>query len=249
MRRFATALFISDLHLAEERPETTAAFLSFVRGPAPGAEALFILGDLFEYWAGDDDSDEPLNHLVAGALSELAANGVRVFFVAGNRDFLIGARFAAQAGMERLPDPTLVEVAATRILVSHGDVLCTDDAAYQAYRQQVREPAWQHAFLARPLAERKQVIQSLRQRSEAEKQDKPMAIMDVNPDAVERLLRGFGYPALVHGHTHRPARHLHVVDGHPCERWVLADWHAEAVYLRWDEFGGRPSRYLPPDAA
>lgn len=249
MQRFSSALFVSDLHLAGERPQTTAAFLSFLRGPARTVQALFILGDLFEYWAGDDDADEPLHRLVAGRLAELASNGVGVFFVAGNRDFLIGDGFAAEAGFERLADPTLVEIAGARVLVSHGDVLCTDDAAYQAYREQVRDPAWQRDFLARPLAERKRAIQGLRQRSEAEKQDKPIAIMDVNRDAVERLLRSFGYPALVHGHTHRPARHCHLVDGHNCDRWVLADWHAEAVYLRWDDAGARPLRDVAPQPA
>lgn len=249
MHRFSSALFISDLHLAEERPGTTAAFLAFLRGPACAAQALFILGDLFEYWAGDDDADEALPRRVAGALSALRSSGVRTFFVAGNRDFLIGDRFAADAGLEQLADPALIEVAGKRIVVSHGDALCTDDAAYQAYRRQVRDPAWQHAFLARPLTERKQVIEGLRQRSEAEKQDKPMAIMDVNPEAVARLLREFDYPSLVHGHTHRPAHHVHDVHGHRCDRWVLPDWHGAADYLRIDEYGVHTLSDLPPAAS
>lgn len=248
MHRFSSALFISDLHLAGERPTTAVAFLAFLRGPARATESLFILGDLFEYWAGDDDADEPLHRQVARALAELASSGVQVFFVAGNRDLLIGDRFAAEGRFERLADPTLVEVAGARILVTHGDMLCTDDTAYQAYREQVRDPAWQRRFLGRPLCERKQVIQGLRQRSEAEKQGKPIAIMDVNPGAVEGLLRDFGYPTLIHGHTHRPAHHRHVVDGRRCDRWVLADWHDDAVYLRRDKDGFRPLRYVRPEA-
>lgn len=230
------ALFIADLHLAEERPETVEAFLAFLAGPARTAPALYILGDLFEYWAGDDD-DAPLSLRVADALHTLAETGTRVHFMAGNRDFLLGPAYAGRAGLILLPDPCVLELDGQRLLLSHGDLLCTDDTAYQAYRRQVRDPAWQAAFLARPLAERKAFIESLRQRSEAGKREKPMAIMDVNRAAVETLLREHGYPILVHGHTHRPARHDLLIDGRPCQRWVLADWHGEARYLAFD--GGR----------
>lgn len=228
------ALFVSDLHLTEEQPETTAAFLAFLAGPARGVPALYILGDLFEYWAGDDDGDAPLNRRIAEALHSLSTSGCAIHFIAGNRDFLLGEAYAARAGMALLPDPCPLRLGSVDVLLSHGDALCTDDLAYQAYRRQVRDPAWQAAFLARPLAERKAFIDSLRSRSEQAKREKEMAIMDVNRSAVEALLREHAYPTLIHGHTHRPARHEHLVDGRRCERWVLADWHGTAPYLAFD---------------
>jgi len=227
------ALFISDLHLCDERPETLRAFVGFVRGPARDADALYILGDLFEYWAGDDD-DAPLNRLVAQELAALAAARTAVFFMAGNRDFLLAERFAETARLQLLDDPTLVRLDGRPLLLTHGDALCTDDTAYQAYRRQVRDPAWQRLFLARPLIERKAFIDGLRQRSIAAKAEKAADIMDVHRDAVAALLRAHDLPTLIHGHTHRPARHIHVVDGQRCERWVLADWSDEARYLVWD---------------
>ncbi|BAL25399.1 UDP-2,3-diacylglucosamine diphosphatase [Azoarcus sp. KH32C] len=227
-----TVLFISDLHLSEQEPGNVRAFLSFLGSTARDAEALYILGDLFEYWAGDDD-ETPLSHAVGTALATLRTQGIRIGFIPGNRDFLLGATFAASAGMEILPDPTTIRLGDQDVLLSHGDALCTDDAAYQNYRQMVRTPDWQMSFLQRPLAERRQLIEQLRQHSEQAKQEKSMEIMDVNSTAVENLLRAKGYPTLIHGHTHRPAVHIHEVDGHRCERWVLSDWHSEATYLEW----------------
>jgi UDP-2,3-diacylglucosamine hydrolase len=241
-----SVLFISDLHLCEERPATTRAFLAFLAGPARAARALYILGDLFEYWVGDDDGDAPLHRQVGAALMALAAHGVTVFLLVGNRDFLLGEHFARRAGVRLLADPTPIELAGRPVLLTHGDLLCTDDEAYQAYRAQVRAPAWQRSFLARPLAERKQFVEALRRRSEAAKRDKASEIMDVNARAVDALLRQWGYPTLIHGHTHRPARHVHDVDGHRCERWVLADWDDEAPYLEWGPEGPTARRYRPP---
>ncbi|AVZ78726.1 UDP-2,3-diacylglucosamine diphosphatase [Zoogloeaceae bacteirum Par-f-2] len=228
------ALFISDLHLAEERPDTTAAFLAFLAGPARGVPALYILGDLFEYWAGDDDGNAPLNRAMAEALRGLAESGCAIYFMPGNRDFLLGADYAAQAGMRLLPDPFLLRLGHHDLLLSHGDALCTDDLAYQTYRRQVRDPGWQAGFLSRPLAERKAFIDHLRIRSEQAKREKDLTIMDVNRAAVEALLRKHGYPTLIHGHTHRPACHEHRVDDRLCRRWVLADWHGTAPYLAFD---------------
>lgn len=234
MRR---TLFISDLHLGAERPELLTAFETFLAGPARGAAALYILGDLFEYWAGDDDIDTPPNRLVADSLRALADTGTQIHFMPGNRDFLIGEAFAAAAGLTLLPSPSLVTIDGRKLLLCHGDELCTDDVVYQAYRKQVRDPAWLAGFLARPLAERKAFIESLRQRSEMDKQDKAASIMDVNPAAVEDTLRQHGYPDLIHGHTHRPACHRHAIDGHTCTRWVLADWPNAHPYLVLDEQG------------
>ncbi|MDT3669848.1 MAG: UDP-2,3-diacylglucosamine diphosphatase [Aromatoleum sp.] len=246
-QRPASALFISDLHLSDAQPATLRVFLSFLRGPARSAEALYILGDLFEYWAGDDDRDAPLHRTVQDALTDLSRAGVSIYFLAGNRDFLVGDAFAHAAQIELLPDPTLIEIAGQRVLLTHGDALCTDDQAYQAYRKQVRDPAWQSAFLGRPLGERKQIIESLREQSEAAKQVKATEIMDVNPSAVAALLREHAYPALLHGHTHRPAHHRLQVDGRDCERWVLEDWHNDAPYIRWDESGARMLRHAHGD--
>jgi UDP-2,3-diacylglucosamine hydrolase len=228
------ALFISDLHLAAERPRTTLAFTRFVHGSAREAAALYILGDLFECWAGDDDGDAPFNREIVALLGKLAATGTAVFFVAGNRDLLIGESFARAAGLTLLPDPTLIEAGGHRILLSHGDALCTDDHAYQGFRRQVRDPLWQARFLAQPLATRKELIAQLRGQSEMAKQEKAMALMDVNADAVAASLRAHGYPTLIHGHTHRPTRHEHFVDGRACTRHVLADWHDHPSWLSFD---------------
>ncbi|WP_153160360.1 UDP-2,3-diacylglucosamine diphosphatase [Zoogloea sp. 1C4] len=216
--------FISDLHLSADRPALTALFERYLAGPARAASKLYILGDLFEYWAGDDDLDDPLNARVASQLAALADAGTQVFFMPGNRDFLIGADFASRARLTLLPDPTPISLDGQPALLCHGDSLCTDDLAYQAFRQQVRNPAWQAQFLTQPLAVRKQIIAGVRMKSEEAKSEKAAAIMDVNADAVVALLREHGFPRLIHGHTHRPAVHSIDVDGHACERWVLSDW-------------------------
>lgn len=216
--------FISDLHLSADRPALTALFERYLAGPARAASSLYILGDLFEYWAGDDDLDDPLNSRVASQLAALADTDTQVFFMPGNRDFLIGADFASRARLTLLPDPTAITLDGVPALLCHGDSLCTDDLAYQAFRQQVRNPAWQAQFLTQPLAVRKQIIAGVRMKSEEAKSEKAAAIMDVNADAVAALLREHSFPRLIHGHTHRPAVHSIDVDGHACERWVLADW-------------------------
>jgi UDP-2,3-diacylglucosamine hydrolase len=220
-------LFISDLHLCASRPLVNDAFFRFMRDDAPKAESLYILGDLFEYWIGDDDMSEGLNAEVVAALRTLSDGGTRVWFMHGNRDFLIGERFAEAAGLQLLPDPTLVELYGKRVLLMHGDTLCTDDVDYQRFRAMVRDPAWQAAFLARPLPERRREVEEMRRQSEASKREKPMAIMDVSQSA-EETLRIFAYPPLlIHGHTHRPARHEVSANGHVCARRVLSDWHAD----------------------
>lgn len=227
----APCLFISDLHLNAQQPHITAQFLEFLKSKTPGADALYILGDLFEYWAGDDDLDDPLNRGVVDALAALAAK-MPLYFMHGNRDFLIGSGFARASGAQLLSDPTLIDLYGAPTLLMHGDLLCTDDVRYQAFRKQVRDPVWQQQFLAKPLAERKAMIEDLRKMSAQEKGGKSAAIMDVNLDTVTAALRAHGYPRLIHGHTHRPARHEHVVDGHACERWVLSDWYGQGDYLR-----------------
>lgn len=233
-------LFISDLHLAEERPRTAEHFFRFLGEEARGARSLYILGDLFEYWIGDDDLDDPFNARITRALAETARAGVEILFLHGNRDFLVGGRWAAAAGVRLIPDPAQVELYGTPTLLMHGDTLCLDDKPYQAFRAQVRDPAYQRAFLAKPLAERRALVRKLREESARAKGEKSEALMDVTPAAVEEILRRHGYPRLIHGHTHRPARHLHPVDGRSCERWVLADWDEErGGFLRVDSSGCR----------
>lgn len=222
-----SALFISDLHLSPAAPEVAARFLAFLEGPARTAGQLCVLGDLFDYWAGDDDLTDPFNAHIAAALRALGEAGTAVSFMAGNRDFLIGPAFATAAGLRLLPDPCVCEIAGTTVMLTHGDTLCTDDTRYQAFRAMVRTPEWAAGFLAKPLAVRKQEIAALREHSEAEKQTKPMTIMDVNGDAVAAALRSHGIRTLIHGHTHRQGQHRHSVDGHDCQRWVLGDWNAQ----------------------
>jgi len=225
-----SVLFISDLHLSRSRPETSQIFVDFLAGRARAAEALYILGDLFDYWAGDDDLADPFNAAVAGALAQCSAS-TPVYFLRGNRDFLIDERFAATAGIRLVGDPTLIDVHGVPTLVTHGDALCTDDPAYQRFRAEVRSRAWIDSFLAMPLAERRRKIETLREQSEREKRHKPAAITDVNAEAVAALLREHNYPRLIHGHTHRPARHSHTADGRRCERWVLGAWYDRGSVL------------------
>ena len=221
-------LFISDLHLSVETPRIARRFEALLAGPAREAAGLYILGDLFEYWAGDDDLDDPFNARMVAALRAATDAGAAIHFLAGNRDFLVGEGFAAATGVTVLADPHVLSVPAWQFVLSHGDVLCTDDLAYQAFRQQVRNTDWQAEFLRQPLAERKRQIAAIRARSEATKREKSQALMDVNPGATEDFLRDHGYATMIHGHTHRPATHDHIVDGIHCQRWVLSDWSEDA---------------------
>jgi len=222
-----TEFFVSDLHLSPDEPATLARFLAFLAGPARSAKRLTILGDLFDYWAGDDDLADPFNASIVAALHRASEAGVALFFMAGNRDFLAGNAFASAAQLTLLPDPCLRDIAGVTTLLTHGDLLCTDDADYQGFRRMVRAPAWQASFLARPLAARKAEITALRQRSEGEKKIKTPAVMDANPDTVIATLRQHGAQAIIHGHTHHQGQHTHAVDGRSCQRWVLGDWHAD----------------------
>jgi len=230
-------LFISDLHLCVNRPDTTRWFHSFIQRNAQQAEALYILGDLFEYWAGDDDLNSPFHLEITGTLQTLSLHGTDIYIMHGNRDFLMNKHLAEACNATLLADPTMLDLYGTPTLITHGDALCTDDTAYQVFRQQVRNKTWQQQFLALPLAQRKAQIEQLRAKSESEKQLKAMSIMDVNLQAVNELLSAHNYPRLIHGHTHRPAHHLHHLDGYTCDRWVLGDWdkYANALYCDADK--------------
>lgn len=233
------SLFISDLHLSADQPHSMVAFQHFIADIAPQAEALYILGDLFEYWAGDDDLHEPFHSQVISALRVLAEHDVKIYLLHGNRDLLMGIELAQACNATLLDDPTKLDLYGVPTLLSHGDTLCTDDVEYQNFRNQVHDEAFQKNFLAQPLAARKAYIEQLRQRSTLAKQHKDNVIMDVNDDAVAALLCAHQYPRLIHGHTHRPNRHEHIVDGHNCERWVLGDWYQYGSALRCDARGCR----------
>jgi len=225
-------LFISDLHLDDARPQITRQFARLLATEARAADALYILGDLFESWIGDDD-DAPLAAHVADNLRALHDAGVPVYFMHGNRDFLLGEDYARRAGMVLLPDPTIVDLNGERILLMHGDTLCSDDVEYQKFRTLVRNPEWQQAFLAKPLAERRAFAAVARGESGRHTAMKAAEIMDVNPLAVLAALRTHGVRKLIHGHTHRPATHRLDLDGATAERIVLGDWYEQSSAL-WE---------------
>ena len=231
-------LFISDLHLEPMRPAITALFLDFLEQRARRAEALYILGDLFEAWIGDDD-DAELGGMVAAALRRLTDQGVLTHFLHGNRDFLLGERFATASGIQLLPESWVIELAGERVLLLHGDTLCTDDAEYQTFRAQVRDPAWRARTLALPLAQRRMLAGQLRETSRQAIRQKAADITDVNPTAVDQALRARGVHCLIHGHTHRPAIHHWSLDGQPVRRVVLGDWHDQGSVLVCDTAGWR----------
>ncbi len=231
-------LFISDLHLDPSRPAIVAQFERFLAEVTPGADALYILGDLFEYWVGDDGLALPFPRRMAERL-HAASERMPIHFMHGNRDFLAAARFARETGARLIPDPTIVVLYGTRTLLMHGDTLCTDDTRYQAFRAQVRDPAWQQATLARPIEERLVLANRMRMESEGTKQATAMDIMDVAPAAVERAFADSGCDVMIHGHTHRPARHVHRVAGRERVRWVLPDWYERGGYLEASERGVR----------
>lgn len=224
-------LFISDLHLEDSRPETQRRLYTLLDGPARRADALYVLGDLFEYWIGDDALSPPAADL-APRLSQLNADGVPCYFIHGNRDFLLGRDYAAQAGLQLLPDTCVVSLYGRPTLLLHGDTLCTDDTEYQAFRRQSRDPAWQAAILARSVEDRLQMAIAARDASMKHTGSASMEIMDVNEAAVRDAFRIHKVSRMIHGHTHRPAFHRHDLgSGRVGERIVLADWYRSACYL------------------
>jgi UDP-2,3-diacylglucosamine hydrolase len=234
-----TVLFISDLHLDGSRPDISQQFLDFLDGEARRAERLFILGDLFEAWLGDDDPDPDKRRVIA-AMRSLADAGVQCFVMRGNRDFLLGKRFCRDTGSQLIDDGTVVDVYGRRVLLMHGDTLCTDDHSYQRLRRIVRNPIVQWVLRSMSLAQRQQLAARMRAGSKAhiEAADKASPyIMDVNGDAVAAAFRQFRVDCLVHGHTHRPAIHALNVDGQARTRIVLGDWYEQGSVLRWDERG------------
>jgi len=232
-----TTLFISDLHLSGEHPDKLAVFKQFLTAAAHSADALYILGDLFEVWLGDDDTTPPHPEILSG-LARFSSQGKALYVMRGNRDFLMRSRFESLMGCKLLPDPFVTEIYGQRTLLMHGDLLCTLDVKYQALRRKARNPLRQWLFLAMPLAIRANVARRLRENSKQETRLKDQAIMDVTPSEVEQVMTEHSATLLIHGHTHRPAIHDFTLDGNPARRIVLGDWYGEEnLILAFNEQG------------
>jgi UDP-2,3-diacylglucosamine hydrolase len=230
-------LFLSDLHLSPDRPAALRAFHAFASGPARDAAAVYMLGDIFDWWVGDDQMRIPFARDVVASMRGISAAGVALYIGQGNRDFLIGERLAKAADATLLPDFVLLDLYGVRTLLCHGDQLCTDDVEYQAYRARMRDPQVQARLLSLPYFVRRLIAAWLRSKSRNTKALKPESIMDVAIPTVEQTFRDHGAVRMIHGHTHRPARHEHQVDGTTRERLVLADWEADGRYLEASETG------------
>lgn len=226
-------LFVSDLHLSVDRPDKLELFERFAARAAQVASTLYILGDLFEVWLGDDD-DTPQHRAIVDALARLSAAGVAVYFMHGNRDFLCGPGFSAQTGATLLPDYAIIELDGQRAVLTHGDLLCTQDVKYQRFRRVVRNPVVRRLFLAVPLASRRRIASGTRNRTLASMERKTAQVMDVDSAAVTEVLRRHAATLLIHGHTHRPAVHTLVVDGRACRRVVIGDWYCDDDLLAYD---------------
>ncbi|NNF95748.1 MAG: UDP-2,3-diacylglucosamine diphosphatase [Halobacteria archaeon] len=231
-----TTLFISDLHLSAERPDITSLFIQFLNNEARQAEALYILGDLFEAWLGDDMVLPEYADAIA-AMKALSDSGVPVFIMHGNRDFLLGEKFTAMSGATLLDDPTRIDLYGKPTLLLHGDTLCTDDVEYQKFRTMVRSPAWQQQMLALSPAERLALAREYREMSQAETGNKAEDIMDVNQQTLQQVMQTEGIYHMIHGHTHRPAIHDFEIDSQPAKRIVLGDWYEQGSVLVCDENG------------
>ncbi|SEM14689.1 UDP-2,3-diacylglucosamine diphosphatase [Halomonas daqiaonensis] len=244
-----TTLLISDLHLHPGAPEITEGFLSWLDERAQGCDSLYILGDFFEAWIGDDlldlvDQDPTGNAAlaarIAAALRRLSESGTEIYLMHGNRDFLLGARFANEAGASLLPDPSVVALGDERVLLMHGDSLCTLDEAYQTFRAQARNPLWQEQVMSMPIQDRIALARQLREQSGEANSNKAEDIMDVTPEEVVKVMAEHGVTTLIHGHTHRPAVHELEVDGQPAKRYVLGDWQPGKGWEIVIEDGGEP---------
>ncbi|HYA37190.1 MAG TPA: UDP-2,3-diacylglucosamine diphosphatase [Candidatus Methylomirabilis sp.] len=232
-----STLFISDLHLCGARPAITGLFLEFLQRRARAARALYILGDLFEYWIGDEAVEQPEFRPIIDGLRQLTGGGTPVFVMRGNRDFLMGSRFERASGCRLLADPTRIDLHGIPTLMMHGDSLCTDDVEYMQFRMQVRDPAWQKAFLAKPVAEREAIVRNYREISKISTATKKPEIMDANLRAVEAVMREHRVRRMIHGHTHRPREHVFDLDGQTARRMVLGDWYEQGSVLRVDDQG------------
>jgi len=223
--------FIADLHLSEDRPDITTCFLSFLKNEAPLAQTLYILGDLFEYWVGDDD-DSPYVAEIAEALKQLNNKGTALYYIHGNRDFLLGQKYAKKAGLTLLPETHIIDLFGEKTLIMHGDTLCTRDVEYQKFRKKSRSWWWQFIIKSLPLSTRKKIATNYRLKSTKAKQAKSLDIMDVTESEVVKQLELAGSLLLIHGHTHRPREHLLKVNDRVAKRIVLGDWYEQGAWLK-----------------
>ena len=235
-----STLFIADIHLGNEHPEISQRFVEFLQQQVVAAEALYILGDLFEVWIGDD-AVQPEHQVAIDALKQLTDTGIPVYVMHGNRDFLLGQGFEKMTGCVLISDPLLIDLHGTPTLLMHGDSLCTDDNEYMQMRSQLRSPQWQQQFLAASIERRLQVARQYRDESRSRSQNKSLEIMDVNSKAVISTMREFGVTQLIHGHTHRPAVHDIEVDNKTAKRIVLGDWYSQNSSLLCDDTSCRLS--------
>ncbi len=225
-----SAVFVSDTHLSEDSPETINKFINFLVNHADKRDFLFILGDLFEYWIGDDVNQFDI---VGKTLKGLKT---KIFFIPGNRDFLIGNDFLKKTNIESLEDPTLIQLGDKKAIVLHGDTLCSDDKDYQIYRSMVRSSEWQKEFLNQSIKDRLEICNDLRKKSKEAQEKKSEILMDVNESEVKKLFEKFNYPPImIHGHTHRPKKHEYIWKDYACERWVLNDWYESGSFLSWED--------------
>lgn len=229
-------LFVSDVHLDSRYRDTANSFLGLLNGAARAVDEIYILGDLFEYWLGDDDDDEFKNNCV-GELAALSDSGVSGYFMHGNRDFMIGDGFVERSGFTLLPDPVTIDMNGSPLLLSHADLYCTDDVEYQAFRQQVRNPQWQAQMRSVPLEQRRKLAEDMQTASKSATAGKDLEIMDVNAQAIAGVMRDSGVQMMLHGHTHRAAIHRFTLDTLPALRIVLGDWYSRSSYIIWDSNG------------
>ncbi len=237
-----STLFISDLHLSGERPELIDLFLKFARNEAVKANKLYILGDLFEVWTGDDYILPEFEPVIA-ALKQLTSQGTAIYILHGNRDFTIGQEFEQLTGCTLLDDPSVINLNGTQTLISHGDLLCTDDVEYQKFRVEVRDPQWIQRVLSLPIEERLLLAKSIRSDTSDKSKLKPEGIMDVNQTAVEKMMKSWNVGQLIHGHTHRPKQHALTIDNLPATRIVLGDWYDYGCVLYCDNNGCTQKKY------
>ena len=230
-------LIVSDIHLSDLKPEITQYFLGFLKTLAGQAQYLYILGDLFDYWIGDEEIKKPSASAIVKSLKEVSKSGTDIFLLHGNRDFLLGEKFANAAGLKIINEETPVNLYDNHLLLMHGDTLCTDDVDYQEFRTKVHNKNWQNCFLAKPIEERQKFARYARATSEKNKAVKSAEIMDVNNDTVRNIFRKHNFRTLIHGHTHRPAHHTLIIDGVLCNRYVLPDWDTGGGYLQCDQTG------------
>lgn len=231
-----TILFVSDIHISEKNPEIGEQFIDFLEKQARQSEALYILGDLFDYWLGDDDPN-PEYKKIKSALTQYTNKEIPTYFMHGNRDFLIGGSFANETGIKIISDPSIIELYGEKILISHGDMFCVDDIAYQSGRKLTRSPNWQKMILAKSLKERKAFAYKAREKSSKHIQEANEILMDVNQGEINKTFKKYGLNQIIHGHTHKPAIHNSVIKGESYKRIVLGDWYEQGSILKWDQSG------------